>query len=109
MPQGPGNIGDKMWRVFSKNPNKVIIIGSDIPDINSKIILKAWKKLHTSNIVLGPAQDGGFWLIGISQSKKITGLFKNVIWTRHNTLEQIKKNINPSIKISFVKTLKDID
>ena len=107
--QGPGDIGEKMWRVFSKNPNKTIIIGSDILNINSRIILNAWKKLYTSNVVFGPAEDGGFWLIGISQSKKIKGLFNNVIWSQHNTLEQVKKNINSSKKISFVKTLKDID
>ena len=109
VPQGPGDIGEKMWRVFSKNPNKIIIIGSDILNINSRIILNAWKKLYTSNIVFGPAEDGGFWLIGISQSKKIKGLFNNVIWSQHDTLEQVKKNINCSQKISFVKTLKDID
>ena len=109
MPQGSGDIGEKMWRVFSKSSNKTIIIGSDILDIKSTIILNAWKKLYTSNIVFGPAEDGGFWLIGISQSKKIKGLFNNVIWSQHNTLEQVKKNINASKKISFVNTLTDID
>ena len=84
-------------------------MSSDILNINSRIILNAWKKLYTSNVVFGPAEDGGFWLIGISQSKKIKGLFNNVIWSQHNTLEQVKKNINSSKKISFVKTLKDID
>lgn len=109
IPQGPGDIGEKMWRVLSKNPNKIIIIGSDILDINSSIILNAWKKLYTSNIVFGPAEDGGFWLIGISESKKIKGLFNNIIWSQNNTLEQVKNNIHISKKISFVKTLKDID
>ena len=109
LPQGPGDIGEKMWRIFSKNPKKTIIIGSDIPDISSKIIFKAWKKLYSSNIVFGPAEDGGFWLIGISQSKKVKGLFNNIIWSKQNTLEQVKNNIHSSKKISYVDTLKDID
>jgi uncharacterized protein len=109
IPQGPGDIGEKMWRVFSKNSKKTIIIGSDIPDITNKIILHAWKKLHSSNIVFGPAKDGGFWLIGISQSKKLEGLFKNINWSQRNTLKQVKKNIPSSEKISFVETLRDID
>ena len=98
-----------MWRIFSKNPKKTIIIGSDIPDISSKIIFNAWKKLYSSNIVFGPAEDGGFWLIGISQSKKVKGLFNNIIWSKQNTLEQVKNNIHSSNKISYVDTLKDID
>lgn len=109
LPQGPGDIGEKMWRIFSKNPKKTIIIGSDIPDISSKIIFNAWKKLYSSNIVFGPAEDGGFWLIGISQSKKVKGLFNNINWSKKNTLEQVKNNIHSSKNISYVDTLKDID
>ena len=109
IPQGAGDIGEKMWRVFSKNHKKTIIIGSDIPNITNKIILNAWKKLYSSSVVLGPAEDGGFWLIGISQSKKIKGLFNNINWSQRNTLEQVKNNIHPSKKISFVTTLKDVD
>jgi len=109
LPQGTGDIGEKMGRVFSKSQKKTIIIGSDIPDISSKIILNAWKKLYSSNIVFGPAEDGGFWLIGISQSKKIKGLFNNINWSQKNTLEQVKNNIHPAKKISFVTTLKDVD
>jgi len=107
--QGPGDIGEKMWRILSKNTNKTIIIGSDIPNITSKIILNAWKKLYLSNIVLGPAKDGGFWLIGMSNSKKFKGLFNDVLWSNKNTLSQLIKNIHPSEKISYVDTLEDID
>ena len=107
--QGRGDIGERMWRILSKGNNKTIIIGSDIPDITSKIILSAWKKLYSSNIVFGPAKDGGFWLIGISNNKKFKGLFNNILWSKKNTLNQVKKNIHPSEKISYVNTLEDID
>ncbi len=107
--QGPGDIGEKMWRIFSNNTNKTIIIGSDIPDITSKIILSAWKKLYLSNIVLGPAKDGGFWLIGLANSKKFKGIFNNVFWSQQNTLSEVVKNIPPSESILYVDTLEDID
>ena len=45
----------------------------------------------------------------ISQSKKVKGLFNNIIWSKQNTLEQVKNNIHSSKKISYVDTLKDID
>jgi len=107
--QGPGDIGKKMWKVLSDNSSKKIIIGSDIPNITSKIIIKAWKKLYSSQIVFGPSEDGGFWLIGLSQNHKIKNLFYNVDWSQNNTLEQVEHNINSSVKVSYVDTLIDID
>ena len=109
IPQGAGDIGIKMWKILSDSSKKKIIIGSDIPNISSKIIIKAWKKLHTSQIVFGPSEDGGFWLIGLSHNHKIKKLFHNVDWSKNNTLDQVKYNINSSTKIAYVDTLRDID
>ncbi|MBT3938329.1 MAG: DUF2064 domain-containing protein, partial [Pelagibacterales bacterium] len=88
---------------------KKIIIGSDIPNISSKIIVNAWKKLYSSQIVLGPSEDGGFWLIGLSQNHKVKKLFKNIDWSKNNTLEQVQYNISCVTKVSYVETLIDID
>ena len=77
--------------------------------ITSKIIIKAWKKLYSSQIVLGPSEDGGFWLIGLSQNHRIKNLFYNIDWNKNDTLEQVEYNINSSVKISYVDTLVDID
>lgn len=107
--QGSGDIGKKMWKILSDNSSKKIIIGSDIPNITSKIIIKAWKKLYSSQIVLGPSEDGGFWLIGLSQNHRIKNLFYNIDWNKNDTLEQVEYNINSSVKISYVDTLVDID
>ena len=107
--QGSGDIGTKMWKVLSDSSSKKIIIGSDIPNITSKIIMTAWKKLYSSPIVFGPSEDGGFWLIGLSQNHKIKKLFYNVDWSKNDTLNQVVKNINSSINIAYVDTLMDID
>ena len=98
-----------MWKILSNNSNKKIIIGSDIPNITSKIIIKAWKKLSSSQIVFGPSEDGGFWLIGLSQNHRIENLFYNIDWNKNDTLKQVEYNINSSVKISYVDTLVDID
>ena len=109
IPQGPGDIGEKMWKILADKSKKKIIIGSDIPNISSKIIVEAWKQLHTSQIVLGPSEDGGFWLIGLSQNHKVKKLFQNVDWSKNNTLEQVRYNISCITKVSYVETLIDID
>ena len=98
-----------MWKVLSDSSSKKIIIGSDIPNITSKIIITAWKKLYSSQIVFGPSEDGGFWLIGLSQNHKIKKLFNDVNWSRNDTLDQVLNNINSSVKISYVDKLVDID
>ena len=98
-----------MWKILADKSKKKIIIGSDIPNISSKIIVKAWKQLHTSQIVLGPSEDGGFWLIGLSQNHKVKKLFQNVDWSKNNTLEQVRYNISCITKVSYVETLIDID
>ena len=107
--QGSGDIGTKMWKILSDNSRKKIIIGSDIPNITSKLIIKAWKKLYTSQIVLGPSEDGGFWLIGLSHNHRIKNLFYKIDWNKNDTLEQVEYNINSSVKISYIDTLVDID
>jgi len=107
--QGSGNIGIKMWRILADNSSRKIIIGSDIPNISSKIIRTAWKKLYYSQIIFGPAKDGGFWLIGLSKNHKIKNLFHNINWKEKNTLKQVKNNICSNIKVGYVDTLEDID
>jgi len=109
LPQGNGDIGKKMLKILNSDSKAKLLIGSDIPEISPKIILDAWKKLNQCNIIIGPAYDGGFWLIGFSKGTNIKNLFKNINWDKENTLKQIKKNIFNKHKILYSKLLKDID
>tara|TARA_B100002052_G_scaffold322_1_gene309 strand:- start:2247 stop:2810 length:564 start_codon:yes stop_codon:yes gene_type:complete len=108
-PQGKGNIGNKMIRILNQNKEAKLLIGSDIPHITLSVLNEAWKKLHNCNVLLGPAQDGGFWLIGFSKRTNIKNLFKNINWNRKDTLKQVKNNIHTKYKVLYTKTLKDID
>ena len=110
VPQGKGDLGEKMWTILSKDRKCKIIIGSDIIGIKVKYIIEAWKKLKNNDIVLGPAEDGGFWLIGIANKKKLKFIFNNVNWDIDNTLAQLKYNLTKNnISIGYIETLKDID
>ena len=78
--------------------------------IKVKYIIEAWKKLKNNDIVLGPAEDGGFWLIGITNKKKLKFIFNNVNWNIDTTLSQLKYNLTKNnISIGYIETLKDID
>ena len=70
--QGRGHIDRRMEHAiadgFQDGCESVVIIGSDIPDISSAIIHQAFEELQKNNLVLGPAGDGGYYLIGVQKS-----------------------------------------
>lgn len=110
--QGTGNLGDRMAKAFQEafnNGNKsVIIIGIDCPNLSPKIIIKAFEKLHQCDVVIGPARDGGYYLIGLS--KFIPELFQGINWGSAEVLEKtvaIAQNLH--LIISDLPQLYDID
>ncbi|BAZ14863.1 hypothetical protein NIES4071_67330 [Calothrix sp. NIES-4071] len=82
-PQGEGDLGERMARAFNDSfqrgaETKTIIIGSDCPGINAQILTTAFAHLNEVDLVLGPALDGGYYLIGLR--RLIPELFKNINW-----------------------------
>ena len=75
--QGPGNLGAKMRRQFLKThsektitnkvPNSILLIGTDLPSISHFDLMQAIHILDKKEMVLGPSEDGGYWLIGLSK------------------------------------------
>lgn len=82
MRQGKGNLGDRMQRAFdAQPPGPVAIIGSDIPAIRAHHIEKAFKCLGEADAVIGPANDGGYWLIGLKRRPHLPRPFADVRWS----------------------------
>ena len=108
--QGRGDLGDRMARVFGGMPDgPVVIIGSDIPDITRARVWRAFRKLGPCEAVIGPAIDGGFWLLGLKHRRlTLAGLFDGVRWStahaRADTLERLA-----GLRVAEVGTLGDID
>lgn len=110
MEQAHGDLGDRMRRVVEAMPSgPVIIIGSDIPNISHHDIYKAFLELGRHDIVLGPAPDGGFWLIGEARRRPLPPIFRNVRWSSHHTLKDILDNLDYRHTYSFIRTLLDVD
>ena len=111
-PQGDGDLGKRMHSAFSdafaKGAKRVVIIGSDCPYLTVEDLHDAWKALKTSDLVLGPAEDGGYWLIGLRQEQP--PLFTNMPWSSKEVLhETITRAKALGLKTLLLRTLSDVD
>lgn len=84
----------------------VVVIGTDSPQVTSKDIDLAFKALRSHEAVIGPADDGGFWLIGVKGPVN-KRMFENVRWSTPHTLSDVATNIPGSIY--YLRTLTDVD
>lgn len=109
-PQGTGNLGRRMERALGHHAaTDRILIGADIPGITPEILGEALAGLGRAEAVFGPAEDGGFWLVGLRRGWQPHGLFRNVAWSRPDTLRRSMASLPPQTGIVFAETLNDID
>ncbi len=117
--QGKGCLGEKMKRQIVINKkfcarNKIkniIFIGTDLPDLCHQDLLNTLKELQQNDLILGPSNDGGYWLIGLSDkiiSKHLCLPFINIQWGRENVLQNTIDNF-ASIKFKYKFLDKKID
>lgn len=88
IPQAAGNIGEKMQAAFTQacaaDYRFVVLIGSDIPGLTADILHQAFHTLHDGRPVLGPTEDGGYYLVGLDGAfapKVFPLLFANMAWS----------------------------
>ena len=109
--QAEGDLGMKMSSAFKnifQKPGKVVVIGSDCFDLNFSMIEEAFAKLDSKDVVIGPANDGGYYLLGTN--KYYPQLFENIAWSTELVLEQtIQKAKFQNLSVSLLKELIDLD
>jgi rSAM/selenodomain-associated transferase 1 len=106
------DLGDRMDRAFGQafgqHYEKVVIIGSDCYELTTEIIEDALAALDTHNVVIGPAHDGGYYLLGMD--RHYSHLFKQKAWSTEDvlldTLLDLKKL---KLSYSLLPTLNDVD
>lgn len=109
LPQGHGDLGARMQSLFDAlPPGPVVIVGSDIPAIRPAHIAHAFRLLGRADAVLGPAPDGGYWLIGLKRAPKRLAPFKGVLWSTDQALSGTLANLRGRI-LAFASTLNDVD
>jgi uncharacterized protein len=106
------DLGKRMYNAFSNlykdKDEKIILIGTDIPDLSSSLIKETFKYLENYETVIGPSSDGGYYLIGLAKLNK--DIFSGVPWSTDKVLEiTLKKleEVNSSYKL--LPELIDID
>ncbi|MCF2876022.1 MULTISPECIES: TIGR04282 family arsenosugar biosynthesis glycosyltransferase [unclassified Tenacibaculum] len=91
---------------FEKNYEKVLIIGSDLYDLNPNHINEAFEKLNSNDVVIGPAEDGGYYLLGMKELH--SEVFKNKAWGT-STVRQDTLNDLQNVSVHLLETLNDVD
>ncbi len=110
--QGPGHLGDRMDRAFGEafceGEARTVIIGTDCPDITPELIRESFERLATTDLVLGPASDGGYYLIGLR--RRTPHLFAEIPWGSEQVLDEtLRRATELSLKVSLLRTLSDVD
>jgi len=109
MAQGDGDLGERMQRIMDEMPpGPVVIVGSDIPDMRPADIDRAFGLLGGHDVVLGPAGDGGYWLVGLKRTPRVPRIFEQVRWSSKHTLADTRANA-AGLKVALARELKDVD
>lgn len=87
--QGEGNLGERLVR--SGPPYPTLFIGSDAPDLTPALLLQAAHALDDASAVIGPAEDGGYWLLGLSRA--VDGVFEGVEWGTSSVFGQTMERL----------------
>lgn len=111
-PQAAGDLGAKMQsafaRAFEQGKSRIVTIGIDCLDLNPVILNQAFEALKNNQLVLGGAEDGGYYLIGLS--KLVSELFNNINWGTDSvfaTTQKIAQQL--ALSIDYLPILRDVD
>ena len=106
------DLGERMKNAFKKGfedgYERIVLIGSDLPDITANHINKGLEALKQNEVTFGPAEDGGYYLIGLSKMHNF--VFDNKPWSETHLLEETLSELKEN-DVTFTKlvTLNDID
>jgi len=115
--QGEGDIGRRMQCAFAdgfqNGYEAIVLVGSDIPGITTDILQRAFDGLQSKDLVLGPADDGGYYLIGMHAdpfSRAASRLFGGISWGTDKVLSQtLDAARNLQFRVLLIDTLVDVD
>jgi rSAM/selenodomain-associated transferase 2/rSAM/selenodomain-associated transferase 1 len=109
--QSQGTLGNRMLKafeeVFQQGCRRVVLIGSDIPELTKDHLTKAFDALNEHDLVLGPSTDGGYWLVGM---KSPIDIFLGIDWGTNAVLNQTLETAGRAgLKTCLLDPLTDID
>lgn len=111
-PQSSGDLGQRMLNAFqtsfANGCKRAVVIGTDCVELERSLLCDAFARLKEADLVIGPAEDGGYYLIGMKKTHP--SLFEDIPWSTgkvlHETLEKAK---GADLTVDLLKTLSDLD
>lgn len=112
LPQGEGDLGERLRRAFQQGfasgLQHVVVVGSDCPLLGVPQVMAAFAKLRTHDVVIGPATDGGYYLMGLSSLR--APLFEQIPWGSDRVFEMTRAiALQHNLSVALLETLSDID
>ena len=122
-PQSSGDLGERLWngfcRGFESGCDRIVAIGADCPSLTRYQIQQAFEALLNQDVVLGPAKDGGYYLIGLSRQRSHSfsksffdqeALFQDIDWSTSRVFQQTRlKALQMGLSIMQLEMLSDVD
>ncbi len=110
--QKGGDLGDRMAHAFReafrRGARRAVLIGSDAPSLTRELVLTAFAALGDNDLVLGPARDGGYYLVGLSRPCDV--LFREVPWSTPEVLRVTLERAGAlGLRAWLLERLRDID
>ena len=110
MPQGDGDLGMRMSRILKRFRScPTVFIGADLPQLRYGDVNAAFAALKREDAVIGPALDGGYWLIGLAQRRRAPHLFEKVAWSTERAMADTLASMPPDFTVTRLRMLRDID
>ncbi|QPL46736.1 TIGR04282 family arsenosugar biosynthesis glycosyltransferase [Halomonas sp. A40-4] len=107
-PQPEGNLGTRIRHALNSASGPAMVMGSDCPSITSDLITACAQQLHTHDVVMLPAEDGGYGLIGTHRD--YPGLFELIPWGNDRVLSATRQRIEAlGLHASYPATVWDVD
>lgn len=109
--QGGGDLGRRMARAFDRlPPGPAVLVGADIPELRLRHLAAAFAALGGHDAVFGPAEDGGYWLVGFARRGTLPrGLFEPVRWSSEHALADTLATLPRRMRVALVDRLADVD
>jgi rSAM/selenodomain-associated transferase 1 len=114
MPQQGGDLGARMEnafiRCFSEGFERAILIGSDLPDLTPAVLQEAMASLAENDVVIGPASDGGYYLIGFHKHTLMPRVFRGIPWSTEMVFQETMAILqNSALSVYQAPTWNDVD
>jgi rSAM/selenodomain-associated transferase 1 len=112
LPQGSGDLGERMAdafaRAFARGARRVAIVGTDVPGVTRETILAALSALDAADVALGPAEDGGYWLLALREPRP--ELFAGIAWSTETVAAETRSRAAASrLWLRELPALRDLD